>query len=201
MSRESLLAALPFAAIAVNQFRQACEHLVNGNPTQAAEIIHSLDDAVLRAHYDNAQLECDRRLGQSTPVQASQADEKISQRMPGVAIQSAIFDRDGWRCRWCTTPVIAPSANKRMTLEFPEVYPRGRRNTEIHGLIMCCQGTIDHVFVHSLGGTNEIDNLITACWPCQFARGEIDYTRLGLDDPRRRPPITSSWDGCHWFKA
>jgi 5-methylcytosine-specific restriction endonuclease McrA len=199
MTRHSLLPALPYAAIAVQQFQQACEHITHGDRSLAEEIIRSLDDAVLRAHFDNAQAECGRRLTESLPVTASAEGAKKTERMPGKAVIRAIFERDGWKCRWCSTPVIAPTANKRMAKELPVAYPKGQSNIDIHGLIMCCQGSIDHVTVHSLGGTNEPDNLVTACWPCQFSRGDIDYTRLNLEDPRNRPPVIDSWDGCHWF--
>lgn len=199
MTRHSLLPALPYAATAVAQFRLACEHIMGGNHSQAEAIIRSLDDAVLRAHYDNAQAECGRRLTQSPSVKAPAVGDKTSERMPGDPAKRAIFQRDGWRCRWCSTPIIAPEANQRMTKELPTAYPRGQGNIDIHGLIMCSQGSIDHVTVHSLGGTNDPDNLATACWPCQFARAEIDYARLDLDDPRQHPPVIDTWDGCHWF--
>lgn len=199
MPDRSFLPALPTAIAAVRVFRQACAHIRDGNSAHAAELIRSLDDIALRAHYDNVQAECGRRLASAATAQTPIDPEKASERMPGAAIQRSILERDGWRCRWCTTPIIIPVANNRMTRELPDLYPRGTKNVEIHGLIMCSQGSIDHVIVHSLGGTNDPDNLVTACWPCQFARGELDYTRLGLTDPRLRPPIVDDWDGCHWF--
>lgn len=199
MTSHSLLPALTTAVSAVKVFREACEYLRDGNQTHAADLIRRLDDATLRTHYEDVQAECLRRLKAAKTAESPVNPKRVSERMPSSAVERDVFERDGWRCRWCSTPIVVPSANKRMTREFPNLYPRGSRNIEIHGLIMSSQGSIDHVIAHSLGGTNDPDNLVTACWPCQFARGEIDFSRLGLTDPRLRAPIVDNWDGCHWF--
>lgn len=35
--------------------------------------------------------------------------------------------------------------------------------------------TLDHVIPHSLGGSNDESNLVTACFTCNSARGNRDY--------------------------
>lgn len=199
MPTPSLIPASLYASQAVKDFRAACEHLFSGDLAGAERLISNLDDIVLRQHYFLAQQECGRRLENLSPQPVSKVADREAQRMPDASLQKTIFDRDGWRCRWCTTPVIHPAANRRMTAEFPDLYPGGPKNTSYHGLILSSQGSIDHVLPHSLGGTNDENNLVAACWPCQFARGEIDFTVLNLDDPRDREPIIDTWDGCQWF--
>lgn len=56
-------------------------------------------------------------------------------------------------------------------------------------------GSHDHVVPRSWGGSNELDNLVTACWPCQFGRGNARLEDCGLIDPRDRAPVVDDWDG------
>lgn len=48
---------------------------------------------------------------------------------------------------------------------------------------------------HSVGGTNELENIVTACWPCNFGRGGDTIEELGLIDPRSRTPVLDGWNG------
>lgn len=57
-----------------------------------------------------------------------------------------VFDRDGFRCRYCGISVID---NKDVLLE------------------------IDHIIPKSKGGTNNIDNLITSCSNCNRGKGDV----------------------------
>ena len=52
-----------------------------------------------------------------------------------------IYARDGWRCVWCQRPVEA-----------------GRN------------ATLDHFLAREAGGSNEADNLLTACFRCNSRR-------------------------------
>jgi 5-methylcytosine-specific restriction endonuclease McrA len=67
-----------------------------------------------------------------------------------------IYDRDGWRCVWCTAQVERPT--------LPE-----------DGLLVCSgdirQASVDHVVPRSRGGSNDPSNLITACAQCNAKRG------------------------------
>ncbi len=54
---------------------------------------------------------------------------------------------------------------------------------------------LDHVIPYARGGGNGPDNLVTACWPCNFGRGSYSLEEVGLADPRGRPPVLDGWDG------
>jgi hypothetical protein len=64
-----------------------------------------------------------------------------------------------------------------------------------HGAFFALTASVDHVLPHSAGGSNEAQNLVTACWPCQFGRGAYTIEELGLSDPRLRSPVVDDWDG------
>ena len=53
----------------------------------------------------------------------------------------------------------------------------------------------DHVTPRSWGGTDTFDNVVTACWPYQFARlnGRLEDCRL--EDPSTHDPVSDGWDG------
>jgi 5-methylcytosine-specific restriction endonuclease McrA len=57
---------------------------------------------------------------------------------------TAVFERDGWRCRYCHIDVAKAS---------PHI-PRAQ------------WATLDHAIPRSRGGSGRKDNLVTACMPC-----------------------------------
>jgi 5-methylcytosine-specific restriction endonuclease McrA len=58
-------------------------------------------------------------------------------------------------------------------------------NLTTHGAYWLHSASIDHVVPHALGGTNEKDNLVTACPACQFGKGSFSLEELRLT---LRPP-------------
>lgn len=199
MSTNSFLPAHPHAVEAAQLFKQACEFVLSDQTPLADAIIRRIDSDVLVAHYYAVSNEWTPRNEAGTLPIPQSVTSRVKERMPGVVAEREVYHRDGWTCRWCDTPVIYKRANKRMNLIFPVMFGNGPRNVDFHGLIMSSQASLDHVIPHSRGGTNDPENLVTACWPCQFARGNDDFERLGLNDPRSRPPIVTDWDGCHTF--
>lgn len=201
MTTTSFLPKLDYASEATDLFRYACELILSDKTPEADEVIRSIDSDRLARHYDAVCAEWTPRHEKAISPLPSSTEERTRERMPPRSVEYQVYERDHWHCRWCNTRTLDKRANKRMNLVFPRMYGNGPKNIEFHGLIMCTQASLDHVVPHSLGGTNEIDNLVTACWPCQFARGNDDFTRLGLSDPRDRPPVADPWDGCSWFRA
>ena len=53
----------------------------------------------------------------------------------------------------------------------------------------------DHVHPLAAGGPNDLINLVTACWPCNFAKGSCTLDELSLDDPFRTDAERDGWDG------
>ena len=42
------------------------------------------------------------------------------------------------------------------------------------------------------GGTDDLDNLVTACWPCNARKGDFALQEFGREP---RPPAATNWDG------
>jgi 5-methylcytosine-specific restriction endonuclease McrA len=66
---------------------------------------------------------------------------------------------------------------------------------ERHTALYSMASSLDHVVPHGRGGKNSPENLVTACYCCQFGRGEWLLEEVGLTDPRGREPVRDSWDG------
>lgn len=117
------------------------------------------------------------------------------QRYPGT-LERSIFARDGWHCRYCGVPVVTEDAQRLLNqLVGPQLFPLGRRNRDRHGIRLALSANLDHVDSWSTGGSSLQDNLVTACWCCNFGKAHYSLAALGLDDPRHREPPRTTWDG------
>ncbi|MCI0391865.1 MAG: HNH endonuclease [Acidobacteria bacterium] len=70
-----------------------------------------------------------------------------------------IFERDKWTCWYCACSV------KRFT-NSTEIQP----NTAV----------LDHLIPESVGGANDVDNLVTACWRCNSIKKTKDLEEYRL---------------------
>jgi hypothetical protein len=76
-----------------------------------------------------------------------------------------IYERDGWRCVWCTA-YVATSGQLAGPLDARA------RAADLR------LATLDHVLPRSRGGSNHESNLITCCSECNERRGDtcaIDF--------------------------
>jgi hypothetical protein len=86
-------------------------------------------------------------------------------------------------------------ARKAFVKALPEVVRWGPRNEDCHFGLAVLSASIDHVVPFERGGTSDLDNLVTACNPCQYGRGHFLLDELELEDPRAYAPPGDSWDG------
>lgn len=116
-------------------------------------------------------------------------------RMPSPNAQEAIFLRDGWRCRFCNTKVINRKARKVLVDFFSIETHWTSLEFQRHSSLYAMASSLDHVIPHGRGGKNEESNFVTACYCCQFGRGEWTLQEVEIEDPRDRPPVMDTWDG------
>lgn len=122
-------------------------------------------------------------------------EERDPARMPSEKIQLEIFARDGWRCRFCNTKVINRKARGVLVKAYQDETNWSAPEFERHSALYAMAASLDHVVPHGRGGKNEMSNFVTACYCCQFGRGEWTLDEVEILDPRERKPINDQWDG------
>jgi hypothetical protein len=175
----------------------ACANAVLiGDSTRAATLGRQADMPELWLYADSIMGKTNRDIHRFRAVlSAGHPVLKVKSRMPVPSAVAAIGQRDGWRCRFCGCRVVSKQGRTCLVAALPEVFRWGSKNSEIHPALIALSATADHVVPHARGGTNEFDNLVTACWPCNFGRNNWLLEEVGLHDPRSRPPIVDGWDG------
>ena len=119
-------------------------------------------------------------------------------RMPTGADAEAVFKRDGFRCRYCGCRVVRPGVRSLLTALFPDVvrWPGGKGGDQSkHAAFYALNGVLDHVEPYARGGGSSSENIVTACWPCNFGKEDHTIEELRLSDPRLRTPVVDDWDG------
>jgi hypothetical protein len=120
------------------------------------------------------------------------------------AVSTRVFERDGYRCRYCDIPVVTQWQNgdvPRLVAALPELTPTlhvengaligtGRagalRNVDQKKWLWQW-ASVDHVVPGSHFGPTTLENLVTSCAGCNY--GKFDWTLEQLDvvDPRNAP--------------
>jgi HNH endonuclease len=108
-------------------------------------------------------------------------------------LMATIFQRDGWRCHYCGRRLIASGVIELVGSLFPNEFPfppgHNMPKSKTHPAAERVCPNVDHVQASALGGSAlDLMNLITACTPCNEAKGD----RLGW---RRVELQCDDWDG------
>lgn len=195
--RECFSKPIPAAFDAAELLSKAVDAVLEGNDADAERLIVEAD---IPALWDYMQLvsgpsSLDIHRYRYVANAPPQSKDRVKLRMPTAKSELAIYERDGWHCRFCGCPVIAKKVRKRLNALFPAAARWGNANLQKHRGLAALESTLDHLLPHSRGGDNSEDNLITACGPCQFGRGNWTLEEVGLKNPLLRKPIHDKWDG------
>jgi hypothetical protein len=174
--------------------RAAIAHMT-GNRELAAELL-------VRSNLDEVREWTESLWGAKSPYApkirrsaAALATKRVKERMPTASLQMKLHKRDGFNCRYCGVPVIRKAVREYFQYQYAELRIWRRKNAEQHAAFQAMWAQYDHVLPNSAGGTNDMDNLVVTCAPCNFAKMDFTLEECGLTDPRLRLPLLSSWDG------
>ena len=120
--------------------------------------------------------------------------------------QISLFRRDHWLCRWCERPVIFAPVMRLLEREVrksghigPLAYYHAHGTRDGAPLLDELWAVIDHAEAFSTGGSNDKENLLTACNKCN---GRKNNAPLDIWKGRaKRRPIKGKygepkdWDG------
>ena len=183
----------------LNAFCDAVRSAAVGDVANARERLRIIRVDDLREWYvehgQNSGVYRHRHLGKPKAVTTSSACDTT--RSPA-HLEKSVFERDGYRCRYCGLRLIPKKVFKAFSnvVGAASFWTTGKTNEERHGVILAFSPIADHVVPWQLGGPTALDNLVTACWSCNYGKGKFTVQQLGLDDPRDRAPrSTADWDG------
>ena len=80
------------------------------------------------------------------------------------SVRLEVFERDGYRCRYCGVRYVN-KVTREPVASKPYDGPFWMRRQRWIGLLH-----VDHVIPRCKGGTDDLDNLVTACGPCNLQK-------------------------------
>ena len=185
---------------AVATLKSVAQLALEGNLRDARTAIDSIDEAPLRLRWSKKN-EVRERQGY-VRFQRGALEENERTSPPRRKQLKAIYERDGWHCRYCQIEVIDPVARERLVKILNPLGPTrlwSNKDPERQAALLNLSASYDHVEARSSAATSDEDNLVTACWYCQFGKGAASLELLDMRDPRDRPPVVDEWDG--WMSA
>ncbi len=111
-----------------------------------------------------------------------------------LARQAAVFARDRYTCRYCGTRTILIPVMYTISALYGSIFKAHRhwRRAQTDVAYWTYSTSLEHVVPSRHGGSNEFDNLVTACWHCNELKGDATREQLGWT---LRPISAEPWDG------
>lgn len=108
----------------------------------------------------------------------------------------ALGVRDHWQCRYCGLLVADAEYFNKLCVALPDDFPQAR-GTPVTGngwpISRVFRMAPDHVHPLAAGGSNDIDNLVTACGACNYQwKGDCTLDELGGE---LQDAAATGWDG------
>ena len=199
--RNCLLRPPDEAEHAATFLNAAANAVLNNQKEEAADLLRKADIRTLHAYAAFVMSPTAELLGfkkRTRQVQQGALSQSLGPRMPTGANAEVIFGRDGFRCRYCGCRVVRPGVRSLLTALFPDVvqWPGGKGGDQLkHAAFYALNGVLDHVAPYARGGSSSIENIVTACWPCNFGKEDHTIEELRLSDPRDRAQSSTTGTG------
>lgn len=194
--RRSFLPQIPELAVAAQLLSEAADALIAGDLITCARKLRESDLRAILDHFNRTASRIDATVHRQSKNPKFVPVPKAQQpRMPSAASQLAILRRDGFRCRFCETKLVVKSIHNVFSKAVPDAARQGPTNETRHFGIGNLTASVDHIIPYSRGGTNDPDNLVTACPTCNYGRGAWLLEEVEIENPFRYPPIVDDWDG------
>lgn len=186
--------------LSFQQLEQAVEFAVNDQREIGIEHLNLTRHLEIKEWFiTSAQVAGSRRHDELKHPEAQEPPipkEKQDARRISVSLARSILDRDRYQCRYCHVPVIFTTEAKKLQALFgAENFRVSKSNQIAHGILRAFYNSFDHVVPLSRGGRTSLDNLVTACYPCNFGKDNFTLSQLGLLSPFESMPKLSNHDG------
>jgi 5-methylcytosine-specific restriction endonuclease McrA len=113
---------------------------------------------------------------------------------PPLARQAAVFARDRYTCRYCDTRTILIPVMYTISALYGSIFKAHRhwRRDETDIAYWTYATSLEHIVPTQHGGTNDVENLATACWRCNALKGSATLEQIGWT---LHPVSEQPWDG------
>lgn len=178
----------------LTQLHESMRSAAAGRIDEALDQLRRIPDERIRDWcVEHGQMSGRFRAMNADPHAGSPAD---GPRNASASLRRLVLERDGYACRYCDLPVMTREVLTAFSdLVGPENFPLGRPNAARHRAALASVAQFDHVLPYQLGGPTTADNVVTACWACNYGKDGYTLAQLGIRDPREREPRRSNWDG------
>ena len=194
--RTSLLEPIKELELAANLLNAAGDALIMGMADRASELVRRADMPEIMTYAVMLVGKMSSQVHRHTRrPKCLLKEQRDPARMPTSTVQDAIFVRDGWRCRFCGIKVISKAARAVLIRLYPHETHWAKQEFQRHSALYAMASSLDHIVPHGRGGKNEESNFVTACYCCQFGRGEWTIDEVQVLDPLKREPVVDAWDG------
>ena len=182
----------------VTIFVKAVEMFAKGNRSDCLDLMDSIRDSEITEWYiEHGQMSGMHRkniLGIKREESIPKEYRDLLRSPDKYKIQ--VFERDGYRCRYCGSRLISQNFLKTFikNLNSP-IFKRGKTNLTTHGIIHATWPVADHVILWVIGGKTNLLNLVASCAPCNYGKAGYTIEQIGIDNPFKHPPKIDGWDG------
>ncbi len=199
-SKESPLPKPKWMEKEVDLYVRAIEAFTSGNKPQCLEIISQINtNEITNWYVEHGQMSGRHRKIQLNISPPATIDLSLRDPVRSPAkLQKEVFERDSYHCRYCGGKLISQEFLRAFikSLNSP-LFARGETNLSTHGIIHITWPVADHVLPWNKGGRTNLENLVSACAPCNYGKDGYTIEQLGLNDPFNRPAKNSEWDGLY----
>ena len=180
-------------------FIQAFTEAKKGNLTKSLELLTQTRSNELREWYvEHGQMSGHRHRVDVLNLPKPKKFIGELDKTPSRALETQVFLRDGYRCRYCQTRVLDFKVFQKMEkLVGEENFRASAGNNDLrHGITFFFRATADHVVPLKGGGRTTKDNLVTACWNCNIGKLDALLYQMRIEDPKNYPTEEKlKWDG------
>jgi len=182
----------------IDVFVTAVNEILHDKKENCLQILKEIkSDEITQCYIEHVQMSGRHRKNilKISPPPAVSTEERDPIRSPH-KIQEQVFQRDGYRCRYCGNKLISQKFIRRFIQKLNDpIFRRGRTNLATHGIIHLTWPVADHVVPWNQGGRTDLDNLVSSCASCNYGKDGNTIQQIGIHNPFDREPIIDTWNG------
>lgn len=177
-------------------FIRAVQIAARGDRTQSTQVLSSIKSNELRDWYcEHGQMSGVFR-NQVLKIKTPRNNVLLDLLRSPDTYRATVFQRDNYTCQYCGTKVI-PKEVLSAYSKFVgvDIFRATGTNSERHGIVLAFRANADHVIPWAHGGRTSLENLVTACWSCNYGKAGYTLEEIGIKDPRERKLTHENWKG------